>query len=243
VKKRLSLRVPRGAVKAERSTQSGFSLIELMITILVMMTVMSLASELIVSSFRLRTREDTRTAAIADARRALNMMSREIANAGYKLPSGLGLPSNGIVAANSSSSSIRIVTNNGTTNTSAVNESNEDVLYSLVTDANSNSFIARYDLNAASGSQSSIIGNRIDNLTIRYYDSMVRYTTNTNTCDITTTTGTAESANRSASTYVVLSICVTLPQVGVSGSPGYQAASRVMMTSDVALRNAALTNF
>jgi prepilin-type N-terminal cleavage/methylation domain-containing protein len=224
-------------MKAERSTQSGFSLIELMIALTVMTVVMALASQLVISGFRVRMREDKRGEALADARRALDTMSHEIASAGYKLPSGLNLPSNGIVAANSSSTSIRIVTNTGSTNTAAVNESNEDILYQLTTDTAGNSFITRYDMNAASGSQSSIIANRIDNLTIRYYDQMVTYATTT-PCDITTTGGTAESANRSASTYVVLSICVTLPQVGSPGYEGYQAASRVQMTSDVFLRNA-----
>lgn len=226
-------------MKAERSTQSGFALIELMIALVVMTVVMALASQLVVSGFRVRTREDKRGEALADARRALDTMSHEIASAGYKLPSGLGLPSNGIVSANSSSTAIRIVTNTGTTNTAAVNESNEDILYQLTTDTAGNSFITRYDLNAASGSQSSVIANRIDNLTIRYYDQAVTYTTTT-PCDITTTGGTAESTNRSASTYVVLSICVTLPQVGAPGAEGYQAASRVQMTSDVYLRNASL---
>jgi prepilin-type N-terminal cleavage/methylation domain-containing protein len=228
-------------MKAERSTQSGFSLIELMIALMVMLVVSALASQLAVSSFRIRGREDKRSEALADARRALNMMSREIASAGYELPSGLGLPTNGIVAANSNATSIRFVTNTGTANTALVNETGEDVIYQLTNDAAGNSFITRYDLNAAAGSQSSVIGNRIDNLTIRYYDQMVRYTT-VAPCDINTG-GTAESADRTRSTYVVLSICVTLPQIGSPGAEGYQAASRVQMTSDVFLRNSMLSNY
>src|SRR5436305_9354733 len=64
----------RQNMKAERSTQSGFSLIELMIALMVMLVVSALASQLAVSSFRIRGREDKRSEALADARRALNMM-------------------------------------------------------------------------------------------------------------------------------------------------------------------------
>jgi Tfp pilus assembly protein PilW len=224
----------------ERSSQSGFSVLELMITLIVMLFVMAAASRLMVASFRLRSREDKRGEALADARRALDAMTHEIASAGYKLPSGLGLPANGIVSANSDATGIRFVTNTGSANTSLVNESGEDVMYRLTTDAAGNSFVTRYDMNA--GPASSVIGNRIDNLTIRYYDQLVRYTTNAAACDINTG-GTAESTDRTRSTYVVLSLCVTLPQVGTPGADGYQAASTVQMTSDVYLRNSALTNY
>lgn len=226
---------------ARRSAQSGFSLIELLIALVVMLFVMAAASQLIVSSFRVRAREDKRGEALADARRALDTMTHEIASAGYKLPSGLSLPANGIVSANSSSSRIRFVTNTGSTNTAAVNETGEDVMYALTTDSSGNSFITRYDMNSGA---SSILGNRIDNLTIRYYDQIVRYTTVNTTaapCDISTTS--AESTNRSNSTYVVISVCVTLPQVGTAGADGYQAASTVQMTSDVFLRNMSLINY
>jgi prepilin-type N-terminal cleavage/methylation domain-containing protein len=228
---------------AERSAQSGFSLLELLITLMVMLFVMAAASQLVVSAFRVRSREDKRGEALADARRALDTMTHEIASAGYKLPSGLSLPSNGIVSANSSSTAIRFVTNTGSTNTSAVNEANEDVMYKLTTDASGNSFITRYDMN--SGPSSSILGNRIDNLTIRYYDQIVRYTAVNTTaapCDISTG-GTAESTNKALSTYIVISACVTLPQVGTAGADGYQAASTVQMTSDVFLRNTSLTSY
>jgi prepilin-type N-terminal cleavage/methylation domain-containing protein len=223
-------------MKAERSTESGFSIIELLITLLIMLVVTSIASQLVVSSFRIRGREDKRSEALADARRALNAMTHEIASAGYKLPAGLGLPANGIVAASSDANRIRVVTNTGTANTAAVSELNEDVMYQLTNDAAGNSFVTRYDLNAPAASQASIIGNRIDNLTIHYYDQVVRYTT-VAPCDINAG-GAAESADRTRSTYVVLSICVTLPAVGVPGSEGYEVASRVQMTSDVFLRNA-----
>ncbi len=222
------------------SAQSGFSLLELLITILVMLFVMAAASSLIFSAFRVRSREDKRGEALADARRALDAMTHEIASAGYKLPAGQSLPSNGIVSANSGTTSIRFVTNTGSSNTAAVSEAGEDVMYKLTTDAAGNSFITRYDMN--SGPSSSVIGNRIDNLTIRYYDQVVRYTLNTAACDINTG-GTAESTDRTKSTYVVISVCVTLPQIGTAGSEGYQAASTVQMTSDVFLRNTSLTSY
>ena len=85
-------------------------------------------------------------------------MTHEIASAGYKLPSGQSLPSNGIVSANSGSTSIRFVTNTGSANTAAVSEANEDVMYALTSDAAGNKFVTRYDMN--SGPSSSVIGNR-----------------------------------------------------------------------------------
>jgi hypothetical protein len=41
----------------------------------------------------------------------------------------------------------------------------------------------------------------------------------------------------------VMALCVQLPAVGRPGSTGYQPASRVQLTTDVALRNADLLNY
>src|SRR5256886_8919090 len=79
----------------ESSTQSGFSLLELIIGMAITLVVVTIASTLLASSFAIRGRENQRSSAIADAQRALNTMSREIANAGY------GLSTNGIVAGGS----------------------------------------------------------------------------------------------------------------------------------------------
>ncbi|HYE65808.1 MAG TPA: prepilin-type N-terminal cleavage/methylation domain-containing protein [Pyrinomonadaceae bacterium] len=221
--------------------EAGFSLIELLIGMTITLVVLSVASTLIARSFGVRMREDTRSEAIADTRHALNIMTREIANAGYSLPSGLGLSSNGIVAASSNAQAIRIVTN--TNRDGAINATSEDVIYQLYNDTTvtpNQRYIVRYDINAATN-QSTVLANRVDNLTIRYYDQRVNYTTAAGTCDINVTTaGVTESVNRSLSKYLVISVCVTLPQIGTPNSPGYRPPSQVQLTSDVNLRNSNL---
>src|SRR5437660_12448847 len=82
--------------------QSGFSLLELMIGMAITLVIVTIGSTLLASSFAIRGRENQRSAAIADAQRALNTMSREIANAGY------GLSTNGIVAGDSGLTQIRV---------------------------------------------------------------------------------------------------------------------------------------
>src|SRR4051794_10048238 len=84
------------------STQRGFSLLELIIAMAATLGLLVIASTLLTSSFKVRNRENQRSAAIADAQRALNIMSREIANAGY------GLDSNGIVVGDSGTTQIRV---------------------------------------------------------------------------------------------------------------------------------------
>lgn len=85
--------------------QAGFSLLELLVAMTITLAVMAAASTLLASSLRTRTRENARSNALASAQRALNMMSREIGNAGY------GLSDNGIVVADSDAESIRVRAN------------------------------------------------------------------------------------------------------------------------------------
>src|ERR1051325_1548566 len=91
--------------KISRNVESGFSLIELLIAMTITLAVMVAASTLLASSLRTRTRENLRSQALAAAQRSLSMMSREIGNAGY------GLTDNGVIAADSSATSIRVRAN------------------------------------------------------------------------------------------------------------------------------------
>jgi prepilin-type N-terminal cleavage/methylation domain-containing protein len=225
-----------------RSSQAaGFSLLELLIAMAITLVLMGASSTLLVSSLNVRTRENQRTAAIADAQRALNSMSREVANSGF------GLNGNGIVAADSSATSIRVRANlnatSGETTSNTASDRDEDVKYMLYFDT-TNSYIVRLDINTAA--QEMILANRVDALAIRYYADKVYY--NTGNCDISNVTDAAgnsatEVAQKSSAKYVVISLCVTLPQVSSPGSPGYQPASRVQLTSDVTLNNSNLVNF
>jgi prepilin-type N-terminal cleavage/methylation domain-containing protein len=73
---------------------AGFSLIELMIAMAVTLTMMTLASKVLMECLNIRTHQDARSDTIADVQRALNIISREVACAGY------GLTTNGVVACN-----------------------------------------------------------------------------------------------------------------------------------------------
>src|SRR5712691_11495605 len=88
-----------------KKTEAGFSLLELTIAMGITLAVMAAATTLLATSLRTRSRENTRSDALASAQRALNIMSREIGNSGY------GLTDNGIVTADSSANSIRVRAN------------------------------------------------------------------------------------------------------------------------------------
>src|SRR6267143_1208137 len=147
------------------SSQSGFSLLELVIGMSITLVIITIASTLLPSSFAMRGRENQRSAAIADAQRALNTKSREIANAGY------GLTTNGVVAGDSGLTQIRVRSDLDLSG--ATNGTGEDLKYVLVNDANG-SFIVRMNLQPSQST--ALLANRIDGLAIYYYDQRVTYT-------------------------------------------------------------------
>ena len=233
-------------------TDRGFSLIELIVAMAITLTVMGLASTLLASSFNIRSREDRKSDAIADVQRALNIMTREISNSGFKLPAGLPTVSaNGIVAGDSDSQSIRIVSNlnglpdpaNGYFEDSDVTDADEDVKFLMYVDATMGQrYIVRYERNGTN--QTTVLANRIDSLIFRYYDKKITYDTTVNAngvCDITNVknaSGEAESEVSPADAkFIVMAVGVTLPAVGTPATTGYQPASQVQLTSDVVLRN------
>ncbi len=213
----------------------GFSLIELLIAMTTTLTLLGLTGGFLASSFNVRARENQKTDALADTQRALNIMTREIANTGF------GLANNGIVAADSNETAIRVRANlnafDGQTSSNSISDRNEDVKYSLYT-AGGDSYIVRLDIGTQN--QTTVLANRVDSLKIRYYPAKVNYTLSGN-CDITTTT--PEVTSKSDTTYIVISVCVELTARGAPGSPGYQPASRVQLVSDVYLRNADVVNY
>jgi len=216
--------------------ESGFSLVELMVAMAVTLTITAMASTLISGSFKARTRENQKSDALADAQRALYVMSREIANSGF------GLTGNGVVTADSTSNSIRVRANlnafEGQTSSGTVSDSDEDVKYQLYA-SGGNSYILRLDV--STGARTTILANRVDSLVIRYYADRIDYTQAN--CDITPSGGAAEVTDKTAAKFVVIALCVQLPAVGTAGSTGYQPATRVQLVSDVALRNADLYNY
>src|ERR1044071_1764884 len=75
--------------------QAGFSLVELIVAMTITLVVLGIATTLLARSLNMRVRGNDNVDALADAERALNIMSREIAQAGFNLTD------NGIVAADS----------------------------------------------------------------------------------------------------------------------------------------------
>lgn len=217
---------------------AGFSLIELLIAMAIIIVGMGLASKLLAQSFGIRSREDVRSDAIADAQRALNIMSREIANAGF------GLMDNGIVPAdtgnvngNATQASIRIRANlnayMGQTTSNTVTDRDEDVKYLMYVDeAEGRRYLVRYDVNLTAPMNLTVLANRIDSLTITYWDDAG------NQLNVAATPALVANAAR-----LVLTVGVTLPAVGSPGASNYQPPSRVELSSDVVLRNARLLTY
>jgi type II secretory pathway pseudopilin PulG len=217
--------------------ERGFSLLELLIAMTVTMVVTVLASNLIAGALKTRTRENQKAEALADAQRAVYVMSREIAATGF------GLNGNGIVAAHSNGTSIRVRANlnalDGQVTSNGTSDADEDIKYLLHTDSAGASYIVRIDVNT--GARTTILANRVDSLQIRYYEDRIAYTVAN--CDIAPSNGATEVTNKGEATFVVMALCVQLPAVGQPGSVGYQPASRVQLTTDIALRNADLLNY
>jgi prepilin-type N-terminal cleavage/methylation domain-containing protein len=226
--------------------QSGFSLFELILAMAITLVIMGAASSLLARSFKMRSREDRKSDAVADVQRAFNSMTRDIGNAGFKLPSSLtSVSSNGIVAGDSDAQSVRIVSNlNGADGTDMdVDDADEDVKFLMYVDNTlGQRYLVRYEKNATN--TTTVLANRIDSLVIRYYDKKVTYDTTVTdgVADITNVLNAAGSSQTEvtpgAAKYIVIAVGVTLPAVGTPGSDGYQPPSEVQLTSDITLRNA-----
>jgi Tfp pilus assembly protein PilW len=232
--------------------EAGFSFIELIIAMGITLTIMTLSCSLLAAGFNVRSREDRKSDAVADVQRALNIMTREISNSGLKLPAGLpAIASNGIVTFDSDSDELRVVSNlnglpdpaNGYAEDTDVTDADEDVKFLMYVDAaRGQRYLVRYEKNSTN--QTTVLANRIDSLVFRYYDEKVTYDTTVDadgTCDITNVRNAAGETENvvspGAAKFIVIAVGVTLPAVGTRGSDGYQAASRVQLTSDVVLRN------
>lgn len=233
-----------------KKSEHGFSLIELIIAMTITLVVLSIATTLLAQSLNVRTRSNENVDALADAERALNIMSREIAQAGFNLND------NGIVAADSvldanNNSTIRIRANLNRYDTDATTaarngigepgaDSGEDVKY-FIHPAGTTTLLARYDPNATDGPASTVVANRLDRLRIRYFAQRVTYNTDHENCDIREWS--QDEVAPANARYVVIAVCVRQRETGAPGSPGYQPAHNLLLTSDVTLRNANLQTY
>jgi prepilin-type N-terminal cleavage/methylation domain-containing protein len=221
-----------------KNANGGFSLLELLIAMVITMALMTAATTLLAQALRVRSRENQKSDALADAQRALNIMSREIANTGFNMTG------NGIVAADSGATAIRIRSNLNRYDSTAIAASrdgiidpNEDVRY-FINQADETKYLARYDPN---GNGKTVLANRIDGMTIHYYDQKVTYTAPAAGNDITGASATPVAPENAK--YIVIAIAVTLDAVGQPGSPGYQPPYSVLLCSDVTLRNTTLWSY
>ena len=239
--------------------EAGFSLIELMIAMSVTLVLMAIASTLVSAAFNTRTRENVRSDALADAQRAINIMTREIANAGFNLTTnGLVDGDSGLDALGRGSIRVRSNLNKYDSGASAAAQggigvagadAGEDVKFFLADSANT-TYLVRYD--RFGDAQSTVLANRVDALRFFFYADRVTYATGDcqNLLNPTLITNVQNSAGAaaaqvapSAAKYVVMAACIRLEAVGSPGASGYQPASSVLLVSDVALRNMYLSEY
>ena len=221
----------------KKSSSGGFSLLELIIAMAITMVLVTAAVTLLASGLRMRTRENQKSDALADTQRALNIMSREIANAGFNLSN------NGIVTADSNQTKIRVrsninkyeVDNADLTAISRnnVGEAEEDITYFL-NEAENTKYLVRHD---EFGVGSTVLANRIDSMNIYYFDQKVTYTVPSGGAGSDITDFSAPQVAEENAKYIVIAISVTLDAVGAPGSDGYQPGHSVLLCSDVTLRN------
>ena len=211
-----------------RAAEGGFSLIELIIAMGVTLTVLTMASSLLSASFNVRTRENRRSAALADTQRALNIMTRELTNAGYNLKS------NGILAAQSDDDSLATLSD---LNMNDTWDEDEIIAYGLEDNPNTGAkSLVRYSLGATGDvtTTGTVLAEYVDTFKVRYYAQKRDYTSAT--CDVDAASAAAVTTPDKAQ-YVVLVVCATLPAVGREKTPGYQPAATVQLVSDAVLRN------
>jgi prepilin-type N-terminal cleavage/methylation domain-containing protein len=190
-------------IQRKDGTKTGFSMLELLIAMTITLAVMVAASTLLATSLRTRTRENQRSNALAAAQRVLNIMSREVGNAGY------GLTDNGIVVADSATTSIRIRAN--LNNDTSLAQSDEDVRFVF---QSANNAIVRFDNFPSPNGSSVVLASNITGLTLTYLDAA------------------GGAATPATAERIRINVSVQLP------AGPEQPASVVGLVSDVALRNA-----
>src|SRR3981081_2220854 len=188
---------------------AGFSLIELVIAMTITMVVMGIASTLIGASFKIRTREQSQSDAIADVERSINIMSREIAVGGF----GFDNATNGLVAGDCTTSTLRVRSNlnryTTETNKYTIADPGEDLKFLLDISPDTN-YLVRYDRFAvAPADPRTGLANRVASISFSSLD------TSNNVLDVT-----ADPSQVANAAMVRITVGVVLPAVGMAGSAG-----------------------
>jgi Tfp pilus assembly protein PilW len=205
-----------------KSSDGGFSLFEFIVAMTITIVILGIASTLLATSFHVRTREQSRTDSIADVQRALNIMSRELAIGGF----GFDETGNGLVVGDCDESSIRVRSNldRYSNDSGAIDRSGEDVKY-FIDSTDGLNYLVRHE-NVTAGTQSTVLANRITELDITYWSPAN-----------TALAVDADPSQVANAVGVRITVGVSLPEVGKSGSPGFQPATTIQLTSDVTFRN------
>jgi len=192
-------------------SSSGFSLVELIISMIITVIILGVAVTIFSRALSTRTRETSRTDAITSAQAALNIMSREIGNAGF------GLADNGVVT-DSSSSVLHIRSNfvNTGVNRNTTSDPGEDVVFYL-DGTGGNQSVVRHDNNT---NETSGIINRISRVEFAYQNFV--------------STGVPPVGPGPTTGKITITLTVLLPNV-----VGQPAGQTITVTSDVTLRNSA----
>ena len=207
-------------MKKRDKRHAGFSILELMIAMTIVLVVLGLVMTLFGRSLNTRQRESSRTDALTAAQAALNVISREIANAGYGLKlDAEGIADNGLVVADSDTQTIHFRANNENDNI-ILTDVGEDVIYYYEPGTQS---ILRYDPNGDGPGvpRTSIVINRISSLSFQYFD----YSGNN-------PVPTLNDAPSSETGRVRVTVTVNLEDVIGEANP-----QDVTLVSDVTLRN------
>jgi prepilin-type N-terminal cleavage/methylation domain-containing protein len=222
---------PAARPRSKAHDSRGFSLVELMVALGVTLVIMAVSARMLSMTLNVRSRENQRTEAVSDVQRVLQMMSREIGNA------GLGLTSNGLMLYPAAATAVpgktellklRVRSNLNAfppDNDTDTDETDEDIVYAYVEEAApgpARRYVTRQDANTESVS---LLADDIDELTFDFLNE----------------DGTA-AANVAAAERVRITATVTLPAVGTEGQAGYQPPSRMRLRSEATLRNRLLGN-
>jgi Tfp pilus assembly protein PilW len=134
----------------------GFTMVELILSMAITLLILGVAVTIFSSVLGTRARESSRTDAITSAQAALNIMSREIGNAGY------GLTDNGVVT-DSTATLLHIRSNLDNSNDAPVDPGEDIVFYLDGTDGDRS--VVRRDNNT---NETSGIINRISSVNFAY---------------------------------------------------------------------------
>lgn len=221
-----------------RQGEAGFTLIELLIAMSVTLVIMGMATTLLMESFSIRSREARRSDALADAQRALNLITRELASSGYAFDELLpahrnyttsggvtaGIPANGLIPEDSDDTSIKFAANLNAYDSAydGLGGPDEVITYQLI-DSGANRILARRTINPDA---TRVLVARSDGSDLDI--------------DFTYLDAAGAPATPAEATTIQITITVELPAVGTPGVSGYQPPRQVELESQVELRNANL---